>query len=197
VSARRAAGLLLLAFLVVLAIGFGRNAGGPSLGEVQTQGTLEPPMYVPTPAGTTSSTAGAVEYGTVDRVIDGDTIEVVQKGSERDVRVLGIDTPETVHPTKGVQCFGPEASAEVKRLLPKGTEVRLHYEGAEHEDRFGRLLAYVEFRAGADLSAHLARGGFARVYDLKSRYRVARTPELLALQAQARARGLGLWGACP
>lgn len=194
--------LVLAAFAVVLALGYAANQATPDLGVIQE------PSYVPAPAGSSDLTLiepqTTVEPQDEDvratvtavRVIDGDTIETEDHGSRRDVRILGIDTPETKHPTKGVQCFGPQATAETKALLPARSKVVLTFEG-ERTDRFGRLLAYVRNAEGVDVSAHLAGNGFAHVYGLRSPYRVQRTPELLTLEAQARQRRLGLWGACP
>ena len=79
---------------------------------------------------------------TVKKVVDGDTITVRLSGRTETVRLIGVDTPETVHPTKPVECFGPEASAFTKSLLAPGTEVSV-VRDAEARDRYGRLLAYV------------------------------------------------------
>ena len=77
----------------------------------------------------------------VMRVIDGDTIEVRIGGHEEDVRLIGVDTPETVKPDTPVQCFGERASHFTKRRL-SGQRVRLIF-GVERRDIYGRLLAYV------------------------------------------------------
>ena len=66
-----------------------------------------------------------VANATVVRVVDGDTIDVTVDGTEERVRLIGIDTPETVKPNTPVECFGPEASAHTKELLPAGTPVYL------------------------------------------------------------------------
>ena len=68
---------------------------------------------------------GATLSGEVTRVVDGDTVKVRSRGFETTVRLIGIDTPETRDPSQPVQCFGPEASARAKRLLPTGRRVRL------------------------------------------------------------------------
>src|SRR5438477_9852846 len=79
--------------------------------------------------------------GTVARVVDGDTV-IVRAGSRTlDVRLLGIDTPETVDPRRPVGCYGPEASAYTKHLLTGGP-VRLVYDRQLH-DGYGRWVAYV------------------------------------------------------
>ena len=79
---------------------------------------------------------------TVTRVIDGDTIVVALGGHDERVRLIGIDTPETVSPVKPVQCYGKQASNHTKALLPPGTAVRL-VRDVEARDVYGRLLAYV------------------------------------------------------
>ena len=86
---------------------------------------------------------------TVVAVSDGDTIDVDFGGEVEPVRLLGIDTPETHHPTRPVECYGAEASARTAELLPEGTEVHL-VRDVEARDRYGRLLAYV-YRAEDDL----------------------------------------------
>jgi micrococcal nuclease len=125
-------------------------------------------------------------------VTDGDTIEV---GGGRRVRLIGVDTPETKHPDKGVQCYGREASAYTARLLPRGTRVRLVTD-VEERDRYDRLLAYVyRVSDGLFVNAALARDGYARPLTIPPN--VAHTEEFTSLAARARDRGRGLWGACP
>jgi micrococcal nuclease len=131
---------------------------------------------------------------TIERVVDGDTIAVRVGGSDERVRLIGIDTPETVSPTKPVMCFGKEASEETARLLPPGTAVRL-VRDTEARDAYGRLLAYV-YRAADGLFVNLvlARGGFADVLAIAPN--TAHADEIRAAVAAARAGRIGLWGAC-
>lgn len=132
---------------------------------------------------------------TVIRHVDGDTIDVQIGGRRERVRLLGIDTPETVKPNTPVQCYGPEASAQTDRLLPPGTPVRLERD-VEPRDAFGRLLAYV-YRAsdGTFVNAELVRGGFARL--LTHPPNVAHLDVLTGAVHDAQARRAGLWGRCP
>lgn len=97
------------------------------------------------------------ELFTVQRVIDGDTIEVEQQGVETTVRLLNIDTPETKHPNKNVECLGPEATKLTESLLEPGDQVRLEYD-IEREDRYGRTLAGV-FEDDVLINAEIARAG--------------------------------------
>src|SRR4051794_20342509 len=131
---------------------------------------------------------------TVTRVVDGDTV-IVHIGSKNEsVRLLGIDTPESVKPGTPVQCFALEASARTKALLPPGTPV--HLEGdVDGRDRYGRLLAYV-YRLRDDLfvNAALVEEGFAVPYTIPPN--VAHADRFAADGATARRGGLGLWGRC-
>ena len=88
----------------------------------------------------------------VTRVVDGDTIEVRLGGRVEDVRLIGVDTPETVKPDTPVQCFGPRASHFTQRRLD-GRRVRLVF-GAERRDVYGRLLAYSISRSGLCTCPH-------------------------------------------
>jgi micrococcal nuclease len=80
-------------------------------------------------------------YYDVVRVVDGDTIIINFNGKEERVRMIGIDTPETVHPTKPVEQFGPEASEYTKRRL-EGKKAGMELD-VQERDQYGRLLAYV------------------------------------------------------
>jgi micrococcal nuclease len=132
---------------------------------------------------------------TIERVIDGDTVVVRMHGADETVRLIGVDTPETKHPTKPVQCFGPEASAFTDRLLPEGTRVRLERD-VEARDHFGRLLAYV-YRVddGVFVNLELARLGYARPLAIAPNNAHARDVGAAVGEAQAEHRGL--WQACP
>ncbi len=130
-------------------------------------------------------------------VSDGDTIGVRLAGEDgvRRVRLLGIDTPETKDPDLAVECGGPDASRALTRLLPRGTEVTLLTDpGEDRFDRYGRLLRYVDTRAG-DVALVLLRRGLARyyVYDHEG----LRYPRYRQVEAAARRAGRGSWSACP
>jgi micrococcal nuclease len=127
----------------------------------------------------------------VARVVDGDTIVV---GDGQTIRLIGVDTPETKHPSKPVQCFGREASRQTAALLPRGTRVRLVYDVAR-TDRYGRTLAYVvRVRDGLLVNAALLRDGFGQPLTIPPN--VAHAEEFADLARQARQAGRGLWGAC-
>jgi micrococcal nuclease len=137
----------------------------------------------------------------VTRVIDGDTFEARIDGEQEDVRLIGIDTPETVKPGLPVQCFGPQASRFAHRLL-EGRTVRLIY-GEERRDQYGRLLAYAHLESAGSVAADrsalfvnaaLVRRGLARTLTIPPNDRFA--PMLRSLELDAARSGRGLWGAC-
>ena len=133
-------------------------------------------------------------HARVVRTVDGDTIVVDLAGEERTVRLLGIDTPETHHPQRPVECHGPEAAARLGELLPPGTEVRLERD-VELLDTYGRLLANVVRQPdGASMALVLASEGHADA--LRIPPNTALAGPVAAAVADARARGLGLWGHC-
>ena len=128
-------------------------------------------------------------------VTDGDTIRVARAGTPGatiSVRLLGIDSPETVDPRKPVGCYGPQASANLKQKLAARTVDLEH--GPENTDRYGRTLAYVWL--GDELvNLTLVTGGWAREFTYAQPAQHAAA--IRAAQADARAAGRGLWGACP
>jgi endonuclease YncB( thermonuclease family) len=142
-----------------------------------------------------ATAAGAVSGSAVDRidhVTDGDT--VVLRNGQR-VRLVQIDTPEVFF---GAECYGPQASATTKALLPAGTRVRLVAEPAtDRIDQYGRLLRYV-IRAsdGVDVNIRLVAVGAAAPYFYAGR-KGEFANRLEALAKLAKAKKLGLWGACP
>lgn len=127
----------------------------------------------------------------VTRVVDGDTIEARIDGEVEDVRLIGVDTPETVKPGAPVECFGERASRFSHRLL-EGRHVRLVF-GAERRDHYGRLLAYA-YLGERFVNAALVRRGLARTLTIPPNDRFA--PLLRRLELRAARSGRGLWSAC-
>ena len=122
----------------------------------------------------------------VERAVDGDTLKLA--GGER-VRLIGVNTPESVDPRRPVQAYGKEAAAFTARLV-KGREVRLESD-VEKVDRYGRTLAYVWLADGTFLNAVLVREGYAQVMTIPPNVRYA---DLFArLQREAREARRGLW----
>ena len=123
------------------------------------------------------------------RVIDGDTIEVQVEGTSQRVRLMGVDTPETKHPTRPVEYYGPEAAAFTEGHLG-GATVGLSVDlTGDREDAYGRLLRYVTVE-GVDFTAALVRDGYARAVQ---GFRSARRAEFIALEDAARSRRVGVW----
>ncbi|PID87035.1 MAG: hypothetical protein CSB13_01365 [Chloroflexi bacterium] len=152
-----------------------------------------PPTW--TPAPTTNPTAEALGIpAVVVKVADGDTATFTLNGKEETARFIGVDTPETVHPDKPTQCYGPEASALTKEMLEKGSTVYLEI-GEEERDRYGRLLAYVYLPDGRMLNELLLQGGYGEVLIIKPNDRYA--DRFQQAEDQAQAAGRGLWSACP
>lgn len=127
----------------------------------------------------------------VIRVVDGDTIEVWLGGREEDVRLIGVDTPETVKPDTPVQCFGERASHFTRRGLT-GRRVRLVF-GVERRDVYGRLLAYA-YLGDRFFNPVLVRRGLARTLTIPPNDRFA--PRFRRVELAAARAGRGLWGAC-
>jgi endonuclease YncB( thermonuclease family) len=128
----------------------------------------------------------------IDHVADGDTVTL--RNGQR-VRLVQIDTPEVYF---GTECYGPQASATTKRLLPAGTRVRLLAEPAtDRVDQYGRLLRYIiRAKDGLNVNLQLVRVGAAAPYFYEGRRgRYAALLQRLALRAKA--KKLGLWGRCP
>ncbi len=131
--------------------------------------------------------------GTVVGVVDGDTVVVDLDGTAETVRLLGIDTPETVHPDRPPECFGAEASHRLAELLPPGTPVVVTRD-VEARDRYGRLLGYLASADGRSVNRTLAEEGFAAALHIDPNDGMRH--ELAAAEARARSAGLGLWLAC-
>lgn len=150
----------------------------------------------PTSAPSTATSTAQLGWHRVVRVIDGDTIAMEMNGKNVTVRLIGLDTPETVDPRRPVQCFGIEASAKAKELLT-GQTVRLESDPSQGEhDKYGRLLAYVYLADGTLFNQLMIREGYGHEYTYNLPYRYQK--EFKEAQVLARAQKRGLWaeGAC-
>ncbi|MGW0889346.1 thermonuclease family protein, partial [Micrococcus luteus] len=141
-------------------------------------------------AGPTAPAAPADVEGdvvTVESISDGDTLRVTLGEVSTRVRLLNIDTPETRHPSKPVECMGPEATAALKSMISPGDTVVLRYDRRLY-DRYDRLLAGV-YADGVLVNAEMARLGYGEpaVFDGNDRF----LPEVEAAWEQARANGVG------
>lgn len=130
-------------------------------------------------------------YYEVSKVTDGDTIHVVIGGEDETVRLIGINTPETVDPRREVQCFGKEATARAKEIVGNRL-VRLEYDTTQGlRDSYGRLLSYVFLEDGQMLNRKLVAEGYAYEYTYLAPYKYQ--TEFRELQNLARSSGRGLW----
>jgi len=140
---------------------------------------------------TPTSPAPPPGWDALDHVADGDTI--VLRGDVT-VRLVQIDTPEVYFTP---ECYGEQASAETKQLLPPGTLVRLVRDPAtDSKDVYGRLLRYVIRSDGLDVNLRLVVDGAAAPYFFEG-VRGEYADELMRDAEAAKAGGKGLWGACP
>ncbi len=130
----------------------------------------------------------------VMKVVDGDTFVAIYDGhtEEVKVRLLGVNTPESVDPRRGVQCFGKEASMFLRQLI-EGRRVRLEEDpAADERDKYGRLLRNVITATGEDVNALLIREGYANAY-VSYPQNKPRKVLLKHLEAEARVAQRGLW----
>ncbi len=154
----------------------------------EPESKLEPePAPPPAPAPAEPSYDATA---TVARVVDGDTIEISPAiDGITDIRLIGVDTPETKEPGCAPQPYGPEASSYAEATL-SGQQVELEFD-VEKTDRYGRLLAYVYPRGGEMFNEGLVEGGYAQAYPYPPNTRYAN--RFAAAQEQARNARLGLW----
>jgi endonuclease YncB( thermonuclease family) len=136
--------------------------------------------------------ADLTEHARLTDFVDGDTIEVRVDERTRDLRLIGVDTPEIYG---GTECGGPEASAAMRRLLDVGDKVRLIRDPSQDAvDRYGRLLRYVE-HGGIDIGRKQVLRGRARVY-VYGGNPFRRVTSYRNAQREAKRADRGNWGAC-
>lgn len=130
------------------------------------------------------------------KVVDGDTITVDVRGKKETVRLLGIDTPESVDPRKPVQCFAKEATAKTKSFV-LGQNVRLVDDSTQgNRDKYSRLLRYVylpDSRA-TFVNGEMIKQGYAFSF---RQYPTKFLDKFNSLEKYAREHNLGLWNSCP
>lgn len=127
----------------------------------------------------------------VTHVIDGDTIKILTLNGEDIVRLIGIDSPETVDPRKPVQCFGKEASYKMNQLV-FGKSISLEADTTQGDrDKYGRLLRFIFLDDGTDVNKEMIEMGFAfeYTYGLPYKYRDA----YIVAEKYAHTNELGLW----
>jgi micrococcal nuclease len=130
------------------------------------------------------------------RVVDGDTLVARADGRTFYVRLLGIDTPETHRPGTPVECGGPEASANMRRLVPPGAAIELQADPTQDRvDRYGRTLAYVWLGDGRLLEDAQLESGWATTYVFEGRP-VSLFERLMRAAREARQAGRGVYREC-
>lgn len=142
-----------------------------------------------------SQDTSANTYAVVS-VVDGDTVKLSMNGTTETVRLIGIDTPESVHPTEPVECFGIEASNRAKQLLT-GKQVQFETDNSQDtRDRYGRLLGYIILPDGRNFNKVMIEEGFAYEYTYDTAYKYQSTFKAAQNSAEANKRGLWATGAC-
>lgn len=132
----------------------------------------------------------------VIKIIDGDTLVASINGKNETLRLIGLDTPETVDPRKPVQCFGREASSKAKELLT-GQPVRLEAEPSQGErDKYNRLLRYLFLEDGTNYQDYMIRQGYAHEYTYNIPYKYQTQFKQAEDEARFAKRGLWADGAC-
>ncbi|CDR65845.1 thermonuclease family protein [Staphylococcus schweitzeri] len=131
------------------------------------------------------------EPATLIKAIDGDTVKLMYKGQPMTFRLLLIDTPETKHPKKGVEKYGPEASAFTKKMVENAKKIEVEFDKGQKTDKYGRGLAYI-YADGKMVNQALVRQGLAKVAYV---YKPNNTHEQLLRksEAQAKKEHLNIW----
>ncbi len=143
---------------------------------------------------TSSGDASPAGTARVVHIIDGDTVVLDIGGQRETTRLLGIDTPETNHPTRPVECFGAEATARLKELAPVGSVVRIERD-TEARDHYDRLLLYL-YHPTDDYLLNLAMVQEGYAVALHVAPNGAHRRDISQAESHARASGVGLWGSC-
>ena len=139
------------------------------------------------------SEPSGITYYTVVHVRDGDTIDVIYDGEKTGVRLIGVDTPETVHPDEPEGCYGKEASDFTVNTL-SNQSVGLEFDASQGKwDAHGRLLAFVWFN-GKNFNKELIEQGYGYEYTYDKPYKYQSSFMQAELVAKSNQRGL--WGKC-
>lgn len=132
----------------------------------------------------------------VIKVVDGDTLSLSINGQTETIRLIGINTPETVDPRKPVECFGKQASDKAKSLL-SGQEVALETDPSQGErDKYGRLLGYIFLSDGTFFNKLMIQEGYAYEYTYNVPYKYQVEFKQVAQEAKLAKRGLWADDAC-
>ena len=125
------------------------------------------------------------------KCVDGDTIKLKINGEKKRVRLIAIDTPESVTPDKPVEKYGKEASELTCNLVKNAKKIEIEYDlNSDKEDKYGRVLAYV-YVDNVMIQKELLSRGLAKVAYLYNDYKY--TEEFKAIQEEAKSKEIGIW----
>ena len=192
----------LAALIVLFIIGSVAGLSPPSKDQpaqiTKTPGSKVEGVQTQTVESTAIPTIQSWPEAKVVKVVDGDTLSVSLNGKTETVRVIGIDTPETVDPRKPVQCFGQKASDMAKEQLLNQT-VQLESDPTQGElDKYNRLLRYVWLDDGSsDFGAIMIQFGYAHEYTYSLPYKHQEKYKKLQKEAEQGKKGLWADDACP
>lgn len=162
--------------------------------EIINNATAQQIITASEPTATKSEVSASNQSATlynVVKVVDGDTIDVSINGETKRLRLIGINTPETVDPRTPVECFGREASDKTKSLLT-GKKVSLETDSTQGElDKYSRLLRYVFLENGTNFNLYMIKEGYAYEYTYNTAYKYQK--EFKEAQAYAKTNNKGLW----
>jgi len=185
---KRLIGGILIVFLTIVVQGFSSqgDVGGEFL-----KPTLKNSPPVPSP-----SSIAPLLLSPVVRVVYGDTIVVQINGVQEKIRLIGVNTPETVDPRRPVECFGKEASTFTKSLLTD-QQIRIESDPSQGDrDKYGRLLRYVFLADGTLVNEEIITEGYGYEYTYRTHYLYQTEFKKAQKGAQAQKKGLWAEGVC-
>lgn len=182
---------LFIALLVLFIQYFGQNIPLDTQIKLPQLPLLPTGTIIPQPTGVLGQQSpSATNSALVTKVVDGDTVRIALNNKTETIRLIGINTPETVDPRREVECYGKEASNRTKELLT-GKQVILESDiSQDTRDRYGRLLVYV-WADGININKQLIADGFAYEYTYETPYKYQ--PEFKEAQRLAQNAKKGLW----
>lgn len=161
---------------------------------IQPTSTPIPPEDLDRPTAEDTPPVVGAAHAVVESITDGDTIRVQLDGESRPVRILGINTPETVDPRKPVECGGPEATAGITSIIGGNVVILTPDPTQGDTDRYGRLLRYIDLPDGTDVGEQLIRQGLARQAEYDGHY--TRQQAYIDAEQGAKTERAGSWATC-
>lgn len=190
------AGIIVIVAIVLLVVGFisARSdlfLSPEAVSSPPTQSAPAPAAISSLPSPTSLMLPEGLERAMVTNVADGDTIEVSLGGAVERVRLIGVDTPETSHPSRPVECFGREAAAFTREMLSGQTVLLESDPSQDNRDRFNRLLRFVWLPDGRLVNYEIIAQGYGFEYTFRTPYRYQ--AQFKAAERAAREAQAGLW----